>query len=91
MVLAKGGQESDIIQAFRLGAVDYLQWPAREAEVITVMERVLKNVHTTREREQLSQKLQQTNLELKQRVQELTTIYSIGKAVTSNYGSVAAF
>ena len=83
VVLSKGGQESDIIQAFRLGAVDYLQWPAREAEVITVMERVLKHVHNTREREQLSQKLQQTNEELKQRVQELTTIYSIGKAVTS--------
>jgi len=83
VVLAKGGDEADIVHAFRLGASDYLLWPVREAEVITVMERVLKHAHTAREREQLSQKLQQTNLELKQRVQELTTIYSIGKAVTS--------
>src|SRR5215218_8262942 len=32
LVIANKGQEQDIIQAFRLGAADYLMWPARDAE-----------------------------------------------------------
>src|SRR6188474_1031988 len=35
LVVASHGQEQDIIQAFRLGAADYLFWPAREAEVLS--------------------------------------------------------
>jgi signal transduction histidine kinase/DNA-binding response OmpR family regulator len=83
IVLGRKDGEADIIQAFRLGASDYLLWPVRETEVINVVERVLKQVHERRERERLAQQLQQINQELQQRVRELTTIFSIGKAVTS--------
>jgi len=83
IVLARKGQEADIIQAFRLGAVDYMLWPLREPEVITVVERVLRSVRERKERDQLSRQLQHTNLELQARVRELTTIFAIGKAVTS--------
>ena len=83
VLLAQRGQESDIVQAFRLGAADYLLLPVREAEVVSAVERVLQQVHERRERERLSQQLQQTNQELQARVRELTTIFSIGKAVTS--------
>jgi signal transduction histidine kinase/DNA-binding response OmpR family regulator len=83
IVLAAKGMEANIIQAFRLGASDYLIWPAREAEVISAVERALRQVHERKERERLSAKLQQTNQEMQNRVRELTTIYSIGKAVTS--------
>ena len=83
IVLARKGTELDIIQAFRLGATDYLIWPVREAEVVAVVERALKQVRERRERDQLSHQLQQTNQELQARVRELTTIFSIGKAVTS--------
>ncbi len=83
VLLAQRGQESDIVQAFRLGAADYMLLPVREAEVISAVERVLKQVHERRERERLSQQLQLTNQELQQRVRELTTIFSVGKAVTS--------
>ena len=55
----------------------------REAEVVSAVERVLKQVHERRERERLAQQLQQTNQELQLRVRELTTIFSVGKAVTS--------
>ena len=44
IVLARKGQENDVIQAFRLGAVDYLLSAYREAEVATAVERVLKQV-----------------------------------------------
>jgi DNA-binding response OmpR family regulator len=33
VVIAEKGQEEDILQAFRVGAVDYLHWPARDVEV----------------------------------------------------------
>ncbi len=81
--MTKKGGEEDLVQSFRLGATDFLLWPVREAEVVAVVERVLKQVHDRRERERLDRQLQQTNLELQNRVRELTTIFSIGKAVTS--------
>jgi DNA-binding response OmpR family regulator/signal transduction histidine kinase len=83
IALTKKGGEEDLVQSFRLGATDFLLWPVREAEVVAVVERVLKQVHDRRERERLDNQLQQTNLELQNRVRELTTIFSIGKAVTS--------
>jgi two-component system NtrC family sensor kinase len=83
IVLSEAGSESDIIQAFRLGAADYLFWPAGEAEMISVLERVLQGVRAKRERETLSHQLNQTNQELQRRVRELTTIFALGKAVTS--------
>jgi signal transduction histidine kinase/DNA-binding response OmpR family regulator len=83
IVLARKGQEADIMQAFRLGAADYMLWPLKEPEVINVVERVLRSVRERKERDQLSRQLQRTNLELQARVRELTTIFAIGKAVTS--------
>jgi two-component system NtrC family sensor kinase len=83
IVIAEKGAENDLIQAFRLGAADSLIWPFREAEVVSAVERVVNQVRSKYEREQLARQLHQTNLELQQRVRELTTIYAIGKAVTS--------
>jgi len=83
IVIAPKELESDVIQAFRLGAADYLRWPVREAEVVSAVERVLKQVRSKSERETLSRQLKQTNQELQRRVRELTTIFAIGKAVTS--------
>lgn len=83
IVIAQRGMEGDIIQAFRLGATDYLLWPMREAEIASAVERVFKQVRASRERENLAFQLKQTNQKLQQRVRELTTIFAIGKAVTS--------
>jgi DNA-binding response OmpR family regulator len=83
IVLATDGMERDVLQAFRLGAADYLCWPIREAEVVSAVERLLKQVRARLEREQLERQLNQTNQELQRRVRELTTILAVGKAVTS--------
>ncbi len=83
IVIAEKGMEGDVIQAFRLGASDYLHWPVREAEVVSAVERVLKQVRARREREVLARQVKQTNQELQRRVRELTTIFALGKAVTS--------
>ena len=91
IVISESGMESDVIQAFRLGAADYLRWHAREAEIVSVVERVLQQVRVSRERESLSRQLTQTNQELQRRVRELTTIFAIGKAVTSLTDQQALF
>ena len=83
LVVASQGQEQDIIQAFRLGAADYLIWPAREAEVLSAVERLLSRVHEVRDRQQLDRKLGQANEELQRRGRELSTLLGIGKAVVS--------
>ncbi|MRR36997.1 response regulator, partial [bacterium] len=83
IVLARQGEEDDVIQAFRLGASDYLMSPVREAELVTAVERALKQVRDRRDRQRLDQQLKDTNQELKQRLHELTTIFAIGKAVIS--------
>jgi DNA-binding response OmpR family regulator len=83
IVLASKGQENNVIQAFRLGGTDYLLWPARETEVVSAVERVLKQVHETRARQRLDVQLKDTNEELQRRLRELTTIFAVGKAVIS--------
>lgn len=83
LVIAKKGQEQDIIQAFRLGAADYLLLPARDAEVLAAVERVLNRVHESRDRQRLDARLNELNRDLQQKVRELTTIINIGKAVVS--------
>jgi len=83
IVLAEKGQESHIIQAFRLGANDYLMLPVREAEVVSCVERALKQVRDARSREKLDAQLKETNAELQRRVLELSTIFALGRAVMS--------
>ena len=81
IVLAQKGQEQGVIQAFRLGASDYLLWPTRDAEVVAAVERALRQLHEGRTREKLDAQLARTNDELKRRINDLTAILRIGKAV----------
>ena len=83
LVIANQGQEQDILQAFRLGAVDYILWPARDAEVLSAVEHVLDRVHDLHDRQRLDIKLSDTSHELQRKVRQLTAIINIGKAVTS--------
>lgn len=83
LVLANKGQEHDIIQAFRLGAADYIFWPAQDAEVLSAVERVLGRVHELRDRQRLNSKLSAIHQDLQHKIHELNTIISIGKAVSS--------
>jgi DNA-binding response OmpR family regulator len=83
IVLSEVGKEPDVIHAFRLGASDYLLLPVREAEVVSCVERALKQVREVRAREKLDAQIKQTNAELQRRVKELSTIFSVGRAVIS--------
>ena len=83
LVIANKGQEHDIIQAFRLGAADYILWPARDAEVLSVVERVFGRVRSARENQRLDIQVSEMNEQLQRKVRELTAIINLGKAVIS--------
>lgn len=83
LVIANKGQEHDIIQAFRLGAADYILWPAREPEVLSAVERVLARVRSARENRRLDLQVSEMNEQLQRKVRELTAIINLGKAVIS--------
>jgi two-component system NtrC family sensor kinase len=83
LVTAPKGMEADAIQAFRLGAHDYLSKPLREAEVVSALERVIKEIRLRHEHRQLAEQLAESNRQLERRVRELTTLFGLGKTVTS--------
>ncbi len=83
IVMAEKGEEPKVIQAFRLGASDYFLRPVREPEVLSVVERALKQVRELRARQKLDEQLKTANAELQRRLRELTTIFSVGRAVIS--------
>jgi two-component system NtrC family sensor kinase len=83
LVTASEGRDLDAIQAFRLGAMDYLVKPLRETEVVAALERALNEVRLRQDREELAIQLGESNRLLERRVRELTTLYGIGKVVTS--------
>jgi two-component system NtrC family sensor kinase len=83
IVTAPEGMEADAIQAFRLGARDYLVKPLREAEVVASVERALMEIRLRKEHDHLTEQLAESNRQLERRVRELTTLFGLGKTVTS--------
>jgi len=83
LVTAAEGMEADAILAFRLGARDYLVKPLRETEVVAALERSINEIRLRRERGQLAEQLAESNRQLERRVRELTTLFGLGKTVTS--------
>jgi two-component system NtrC family sensor kinase len=76
ILMTAHGSESIVVEAFRLGARNYLIKPFSETEAKGVIDLALRERRLSRERDQLTRNLQQ-------RVQELTVLYAIGKSVSS--------
>lgn len=83
IVIADKGQEADAIHAFRLGAADVMFWPLRDAEVVSIVERALRQTQEARERQKLDRQLRAMNEEMQHKLRDLTTVLSIAKAVVS--------
>jgi two-component system NtrC family sensor kinase len=66
-----------------LGASDVIFWPARDAEVVSVIERALRQTQEARERQKLDRQLKAMNEQLQHKLRDLTTILSTAKAVVS--------
>jgi DNA-binding response OmpR family regulator len=83
VVLAAKEQERDVMQTLRLGASDYLLWPARETEIVAVVEHGLRETRTAQDKRRLDRRLKESDQELAHKTRELKTILAIGKAVAS--------
>jgi GAF domain-containing protein len=91
LVTANKGQEHDIIQAFRLGAADYLFWPARDAEVLSAVERVLNRVHDRQDRRRLDSEINVLHQDLQRKGRDLSVLIQVGRAVNSVTNQSALF
>lgn len=83
IILAEEGMENEAIQAFRLGAVDYLKLPVKETEVISAVERVLKTKSPPKEGEIPAGQAQEKIHYLEERIKDLTKAISLAKTLTS--------
>jgi len=83
IAIAEESNRRPVVDAFRLGATDYLTRPIREAEVLAAAERGLAEVRLRHQRDALITQLQQANGQLEARVKELTTLQEIGQSVAA--------
>jgi two-component system NtrC family sensor kinase len=81
--LTAEGSEELAVQAFRLGARDYLPKPYEPQVVLESVERALREVRLRKERDQLTDQVLEANQTLQRQLQEINALYSIGKVVTS--------
>ena len=72
-----------VVQAFRLGARDYVIKPFGPTEMHEAIQRALTTTTLREERDQLTQQLVEINQQLQRQLQELNVIYTIGRSVTS--------
>lgn len=77
------GSEELVVRAFRMGVRDYVIKPFEPEEMAQAVERALTEVRLRMERDRLLTQLEEANRRLQQQVQELNTLYSIGRSVTS--------
>ncbi|NJM05834.1 response regulator [Candidatus Gracilibacteria bacterium] len=76
ILMTAHGSEGIAVEAFRLGARNYLIKPFSDIEARTVIDQALRERRLRREKDTLT-------LSLQQKVQELTVLYRIGKSVTT--------
>src|SRR5262245_45167662 len=83
IVMTFHGSETLAVQAFRLGAKDYILKPFTDVEMLEAMERALTEVRLRQERDELTRRLLTSNRELEKHLRELNTLFGLGKSVTS--------
>ncbi|NOK61489.1 MAG: DNA-binding response regulator, OmpR family, contains REC and winged-helix (wHTH) domain [Chloroflexi bacterium AL-W] len=76
ILMTAHGSESIAVEAFRLGARNYLIKPFSDTEAKAVIDQALRERRLQREKDQLTRHLQK-------RVQELTVLGAIGRSVSS--------
>jgi signal transduction histidine kinase/DNA-binding response OmpR family regulator len=84
VVLMTGyGSELSAIEAFRLGAKDYLIKPFTIDEIIETIDRALVETRLLHDKQELAEQLRRVKVETSRQHQEMETLFNIGKAITS--------
>ncbi len=84
VVLMTGyGSELSAIEAFRLGAKDYLIKPFTIDEVVETIDRALMETRLLHDKEELAEQLRRIKVEMSRQTHEMNALSHIGKAITS--------
>jgi len=83
IVITKKGAEQKAIEAFRLGASDFITKPIRPPELLAAIERAFEEIKLRQEKNTLLEKLQTANQALETKVRELTLLSDIGRHLAS--------
>ncbi len=83
ILMTSHGSEEIAVEVFRKGVRNYVIKPFTANEMRGAIEQALTEVQLQHEKEALTQQLMQANRQLEQRLQELNTLYQIGKSVTA--------
>lgn len=84
VVLMTGyGSELSAIEAFRLGAKDYIIKPFTVDEIVETIERALVETRLAQDKENLGKELRRIKAEISRQANEIKTLAKIGTAITS--------
>jgi two-component system NtrC family sensor kinase len=84
VVLMTGyGSEQSAIDAFRLGAKDYIIKPFTVDEIVDTIDRALVEPRLLHDKEELAEQLRRAKVELSRQAHEMETLSNIGKAIAS--------
>lgn len=84
ILITAHGSEDIAVKAFRMGIRDYVIKPFDADEMNFSIDRALRETRVSKQRDQLLAQVVDNNNLLKKRLQELNTLYSIGKSVSSS-------
>ena len=84
VVLMTGyGSELSAIEAFRLGAKDYIIKPFTIEEITETIDRALVETRLLHDKEELAEEIRRLKVEMSRQNNEMRTLSNIGKAITS--------
>lgn len=77
------GSELSAVQAFRLGAKDYLVKPFTIDEIVNMIDRALVESRLQQDNDRLTDEVRRLKGEMSRQSNEMQTLFEIGKAITS--------
>lgn len=84
VVLMTGyGSELSAIEAFRLGAKDYIIKPFTVDEIVETIDRALVETRLLHDKAELAEEIRRLKVEMSRQNNEMRTLSNIGKAITS--------
>jgi class 3 adenylate cyclase/DNA-binding response OmpR family regulator len=83
ILMTSHGSEQIAVEVFRLGVHDYIMKPFNPQDMLAAIENALTLTRLQREKEELTRRVMQANQQLTQRIEELNTLYEVGKSITA--------
>ncbi len=83
ILMTSHGSEQVAVEVFRLGVHDYIMKPFDPQEMLNAIENALYVTRLQREKEALTKRVMQANQQLTRHLEELNTLYEVGKSITA--------